>query len=230
LAQTFVQLLPWIIAGAFLPTWTSYVTLLLGTEKPLRTSSSYVLGNATWRFALGCAVLFFITTAAPETQKQGITMPPVVAWGLAALLIGMGAWLVTRKPKSEGLQEDNLPKWLKTLKRLPPWAAFGYAVYNCALPGAQWVYFLSGTAVIAASGLVWESQVVLLGVYVALLETMLVTPIVIYYRRREKAQATFDKLDRWLAVHATTVFGGILIMIGGLFAYIALSGGHIGGA
>ena len=231
MAETFAQLIPWIVAGAFLPTWTSYVILLLGTDRPIMTSSAYVLGNATWRLLLGFTTLFIVSAAAPETQETGIVMPVTFAWILAALLIGMGFWLVIRKPKTDGVQsEEELPKWLRTLKRLPPWAAFGYAVYNCALPGAQWVYFLGGTAVIAASGLPAPEQFVLLVVFVALLETMLVTPIVIYYRRREKAKSTFDKLDVWLGKHASTVFGGILIMIGALFVFVALNGGQLGGS
>lgn len=228
--QTFAQLVPWIIAGAFLPTWTSYVILLLGTDRPIRTSSAYVVGNATWRMILGVTTIFIVAAAAPETQSTGITMPPWIAWTLAAILVGMGSWLVTRKPKSDTAQPDTLPRWLQSLKRLPPWAAFGYAVYNCILPGAQWVYFLGGTAVIAASGFDWPRQLLLLVVFVVFLQSMLVTPIVIYYRRREKAQATFDKLDSWLGRNASTVLGGILIMIGAFFAYIAINGGHVGGA
>lgn len=65
MAQTFAQLLPWVIAGAFLPTWTSYVTLVLGTDRPLTTASSYVLGNASWRFVLGFTTLFVVSVAAP---------------------------------------------------------------------------------------------------------------------------------------------------------------------
>ncbi len=229
LAQTFAQLIPWIVAGAFLPTWTSYVTLLLGTQRPMKTSSAYVLGNATWRLALGFTALFIVSVAAPHAESRGIRMPTWFAWALAALLCGMGFWLITRKPKADSSQPESIPRWLRTLKRLPPWAAFGYAIYNCALPGAQWVYFLGGIAVIAASGLSAESEFTLLVVFVMLLETMLVTPIVIYYRKRERAQVTFDRMDVWLGRHATTVFGGILVMIGGLFVWIALNGGHVGG-
>ena len=230
MGETFVQLVPWIIAGAFLPTWTSYVILLLGTERPIKTASSYVAGNASWRLILGFTTLFIVSLAAPETQETGITMPVTLAWALAALLVGMGVWLITRRPKTDSAQPEDIPKWLQSLKRLPPWAAFGYAVYNCALPGAQWVYFLGGTAVIAASGLAPEWQFLLLVVFIICLEPMLVTPIVIYYRRREKAKSTFDKLDLWLGRHASTVFGGILVMIGALFIYIAFNGGQVGGA
>jgi len=227
--RTLAQLLPWILAGAFLPTWTSYVILLLGTERPLSTSSAYVMGNATWRLILGLSAVFIVSVAAPQTRTRGIDLPPWVAWLFAAMMIGLGLWLVMRSPTAKSAHPGSLPRWLKAFRRLPPWAAFGYAVYNCAMPGAQWVYFLGGTAVIASSGFAWEWQILLLAAFVALLEVMLVTPIVIYYRRREDAKATFDRIERWLGRHAATVIGGVLVTIGGLFVWIALNGGRIGG-
>ena len=226
MANTLWQLLPFLLAGMFLPTWTTYVTVLLGTDRPLSTASGYVLGNATWRMILGIVTLFIVQASAPSVARKGIYMPIWFAVLLSASLFFMGVWLIRRKPKAtEGL---GLPKWLVALKRLPPWASFGYGWWNCMMPGAQWVYFLSGMAVISASGLRSSEEFVVLVVYVALLETMLVTPIVIYARRREAATAVFDRLDKWLAVHATTVFGGILMMIGGFFAIVAFNGGKIG--
>jgi hypothetical protein len=227
--ETLVHLLPFVIAGAFLPTWTSYVILLLGTDRPIVNASAYVAGNATWRMLLGFVAIFVVSLAAPETQEQGIVLPPWFAWSLAGILFAMGIWLVMRKPAAAA-GGDSTPRWLKAFRRLPPWAVFGYAVYNCALPGVQWVYFLGGTAVIASSGYGWELQLVMLAVFVALLQIMLVTPIVIYARRRDRAKASFERLELWLARHATTVFGAILIMIAALFADIALQGGQVGGA
>ncbi len=43
MAETFAQLVPWIVAGAFLPTWTSYVTILLGTDGPLAARGADVV-------------------------------------------------------------------------------------------------------------------------------------------------------------------------------------------
>ena len=228
--ETLLHLLPFVIAGAFLPTWTSYIILLLGTDRPLTNSSAYVAGNATWRMLLGTVAIFVVSLAAPETQERGIVLPPWFAWSVAGALFAMGLWLVTRRPSAESAQGGVTPRWLKAFRRLPPWAVFGYAVYNCALPGVQWVYFLGGTAVIASSGLSWGPQLILLTAFVASLQVMLVTPIVIYMRRRERAKAAFDRLEAWLARHATTVFGLILMMISALFAFIALSGGQVGGA
>jgi threonine/homoserine/homoserine lactone efflux protein len=188
-----------------------------------------VLGNATWRTILGILALFVVQMSAPTLANRGIVMPVWLAVVLSATLIFMGTWLISRKPKTDETAPDELPKWLVTMKKLPPWASFGYGFYNCMLPGAQWVYFLGGIAVISAAGLPESEQIILLLVFVTLLQVMLVTPIVIYIRRRERAQAQFEKLHRWLGKHASTVFGGILVMIGGFFAIIALMGGKVGG-
>jgi hypothetical protein len=225
MGQTFVQLLPFLIAGAFLPTWTSYVIILLGTDRPFGNAGGYVAGNATWRLILGVIAIFVATIAAPTVRSNKIVMPVWFALSLAAILIGIGVYLIRKKPKTE---TQETPKWLKELKRLPPWASFGYGMWSCMLPGAQWVYFLGGCAVIATSGLNSVEQFTMLLIFIALLEVMLVTPIVIYARRRERAKATFDRLDLWLGQHASTFFGVILSAIGLLFVWIALNGGKVG--
>jgi len=227
--DTLVHLLPFAIAGAFLPTWTSYVILLLGTERPLTNAIAYVAGNATWRMLVGFVAIFIVSFAAPETRERGIALPSWLAWALAVTLSAVGLWLVMRRPAAAA-QGETTPRWLRAFRQLPPWAVFGYAVYNCALPGVQWVYFLGGTAVIASSGFSWGPQLIMLAVFVASLQFLLVTPIVIYARRREEARAAFDRLEAWLARHGTRVFGAILIMIAVLFVLIAMRGGQVGGA
>ncbi len=224
--QTFLQLLPFLIAGAFLPTWTSYVIILLGTDRPFGNAGGYVAGNATWRLILGFLAIFITSIAAPKARSNQLIMPIWFALLLAAILIGIGVYLFRKKPKTEPTQE--VPKWLQELKRLPPWASFGYGWWSCMLPGAQWVYFLGGCAIIATSGLNDVEKFVLLLVFIAGLEVMLLTPIVIYARRRESAKATFDKLDVWLGKHASQFFGLIITAIGLLFVLIALNGGKIG--
>lgn len=226
---TVGKLLPFAIGGAFLPTWTSWVVLLLGTERPLGNSFAYVAGNAVWRIALGFGAIFIASISIPTSEQQTLAIPTWAAWAIAAILLASGVWLVVFRPSGTRTPLERLSGWIGRLKRLPPWAAFGYGVYNCALPGSQWVYFLGGCAVIASSGLAWEWQIVLLAVFVASLETMLLAPILLYMRRQEAASAAFAHLDSWLARNAVSVLGGILLMLGGLFTYIAVAGGRIGG-
>ncbi len=170
LGQTFLQLLPFLIAGAFLPTWTSYVIILLGTDRPFGNAGGYVAGNATWRLILGFIAIFVTALAAPKARSNQLVMPIWFSLTLAAILLGIGIYLIRKKPKTE---TQEIPKWLKELKRLPPWASFGYGMWSCMLPGAQWVYFLGGCAVIATSGLNEVEQFGMLLVFIAGLEVML---------------------------------------------------------
>jgi len=41
---------------------------------------------------------------------------------------------------------------------MPIWATAALGLFNCALPGVQYVYFLGGIGVIASSGLSWKSR------------------------------------------------------------------------
>ena len=225
---TLAKLLPLAVGGAFLPTWTSYVVLLLKTDRPIANSSAYVAGSTAWRVVLGFAAVFVASVSVPESRLETLSVPVPVAWALAGLLVAGGVWLIVRHRRSAHAQVARLAGWIDRLKRVPPWAAFGYGAYNCATPGTQWVYFLGGCAVIASSDLTWPSQVVLLAAFMAVLDVMLVVPIFIYARRREEAEAVFSRLDEWVSAHAASVFGGILIMLGLLSAYIAMTGGRIG--
>jgi len=227
--ETFGKLLPFILAGAFVPTWTSKVVILLETDRPVGNGTGYVLGNLAWRMILGTAALFFVRVTAPEASERGITMPVGVAYSIAGVLIALGLYLIARRPKTETGMDQDMPGWLKAFKKLPVWATFLYGGFNCALPGVQYVYFLGGIGVIASSRLAWEVQFVYLLVFSLLLQAMLVTPIAIYVWQRKRAEAIFGKIDSWLAKNGSTVVGLILSGIGGLFVYIGLSGGHVGG-
>lgn len=228
--ETLGQLLPFAIAGAFVPTWTSRVVIFLGTDRPLGTSIGYVVGNFIYRIVLGAVALFVASVAAPRTSTQGISMPVWFAFSAAGILIALGFYLISRKPKTETGVNQELPGWLRAFKRLPVWATTALGLFNCAAPGVQYVYFLGGIGVIASSGLTAAEQFVVLVVFALLLQTMMVVPIVIYIWQRERAQAVFDRLDLWLATHGSTVMGVILAGIGALFVVIGLSGGQVGGA
>lgn len=228
--QTVAKLLPFAVGGAFLPSWTSRVILLLDTARPLSNATAYVAGNVMWRLLLGFTTIFVVSVAAPHPEPRTFAVPVDVAWAIAAALAIAGIWLLARARRADGTRSGRVPAWIDALKQLPPWAAFGYGAYNCAMPGAQWAYFLGGCAVIASSGLAWQWRIVLLVSFIAVLESMLVTPIVIYTRSRDEAQAVFAGIEGWLAVHAPRVIGGIFVMMGALFVYLALAGGRFGGS
>jgi len=230
MAETFVLLLPFIVVGAFLPTWTSHIILFLGTERPISTSVAYVLGNVTFRMILGLFVLFVADATMPTTRVNTLVLPTGLAALIAGSLIAMGGYLIARHPKTEMIEStDQMPRWLKRFRRLSPGLTFAWGFVNVAMPGMQWVYFLGGLAVIAAARLEPLDQVVLLAIYVLLLQVMLVAPILIYAWRRERAERAFARIEAWLTKNASRVIGFLLVGMGILFAIAGFDGGKFPG-
>jgi hypothetical protein len=117
--EAFIQLLPFILAGAFLPTWTSHIILFLGTDRPLSTSIAYVLGNVTFRMGLGLFVLFVADVAMPQSADNEVVVPVWTAALAAGSLIAMGGYLIARHPKTDMAEStDEMPGWLKGFRRL----------------------------------------------------------------------------------------------------------------
>lgn len=225
--EVVAGLLPLAIAGAIVPTWTSHVILLLGTKRPVLTSSMYVAGITAARIGLGIVVLFFtgtdtfddLATSASRDAAVG-TSTWLIVMGL--LLLAPGLLLVLRKPKKEA--GEGVPKWLATLEGFPPWAAFLWGVVNFLTPGVQYVYFLGGMTILASANMDQTDLFIWMLAFVAFLDIMLVTPIVLFVVYKEKAAPKLDALKGWLGRNGGRVAGGILAFFG---AYLLLRGLNI---
>jgi hypothetical protein len=214
LADAFLKMLPFLWAGAFLPTWASRVILLLGTNRPVVNASAYVLGNAAYRFALGFGLLFLFSSSAVREFLDSIpALPPTALLALGLGICGLGIWSMTRPAPSEG----SKPDWLRIYEGLPPLLIFAYGALGVASPGIQYVYFFGGVGALASEGLPAGQEILLLVVYVALLQTMLIAPIVIYVVYRDRADRVFDSMKSWLSRRGGFVIGLVLLGFGILF-------------
>lgn len=225
MAETFLKMLPFVWAGMFLPTWTSRVILLLGTDRPVLNASAFVLGNALYRFALGYGLLFLFSSSAVQYFLDSIPPIPAAAWLVLGVgVTGLGIWSLRRPAPKAGAE----PGWMRVYEGLPPLIVFGYGFVSVASPGIQYVYFFGGIGAIASGDLPSWEELILLLVYVLLLQTMLVVPIVIYVLYRERADRIFDGIKAWLSRRGGTVIGLVLMGFGVFFlveAWLAWSGG-----
>jgi len=220
---TIVGLIPFVLAGAFVPTWTSRVIIFLGTERPIRISVAYIAGNASWRLLLGTAVLLSFEVRAPEVGAA-TEMPPQVA-ALLAVLAGVGgAWILLARPK-EPPGTRSLPRWMQAYRSIPAWATFSLGFISCASPGIQWAYFLGGMGVIVTSGLDLAAQFILMVGFVVLLESMLIAPLVAFVLYREQATSRLEQLEFWVARNGSAILGTMLVALSLLLTYVALTGG-----
>ena len=222
MAETFVRILPFALAGLFLPTWTLYVIALLGTDRPLADSIAFVLGNAVFRMGLGIAVLYGFSISFPaETASTSAGPTP-----LAAALFGVGGVLAIAIGVREFTNRDRpsvaTEAILSRFRRITPWIAFALGFAMVAAPGIQYVYFLGGVGVIEDAGLGAAQSLALLAVFVLLLESMLLTPIVLYAALRSRARPLLDSLQTWIITRGRLVGATILIALGAYFAYRSL--------
>lgn len=212
LFDTMLKVAPFAFAGVVVPSWTKYVMLLLGTGRPVRNASMFVVGNAVFRLALGVVVIWIHQVpAVRQTSATASALPPVwlIVPGVALLALAGRLWFV---PPSA---ERDRPRWLRAFEGIRPWMAFWTGFAMVALPGIQWVYFLSGAAVLAAAPLDPARTFLGLVVFVAFLELMLMSPIALYVASGDRGAVLVARFKGWIVANEHRVAAVVLAIFGG---------------
>ena len=206
-----LQIIPFAIAGAFVPTWTSRVIILLATGKPIANGLAFVAGNFTYRFLLGLVVLSVADVTVLDRLTQTGSSQPRNMFIAAFLLFSLAFWLWRQ---SVG-QSDELPGWMKALEHVHPALSFVYGAFLVALPGVQYVYFVGALGVLLTQTSDFALQVVGLLFYCLFVQLMLLAPIVAFARYHDAAQPKLDAMKDWLTHHGNQVTAGLLCLFGG---------------
>lgn len=217
MTDILTQLAPLAAAGAFLPTWTSQVILLLVTDRGLPNALAFVFGNVFCRLTIGLGALWLFGADYVGRTLGAMQDLPVwvnVAFGVILLLLGV--LLIVNRPRGAEVGETPTPRWLQAIEALPPWLAFVWGFVNVAMPGAQWIFFLSALGVIATSGANAVGQAALVVAFASVLQVMLVAPIVVYVLFQEQAEGALARARDWLACYGNVVVGVILLGFGGV--------------
>jgi hypothetical protein len=218
--RTIVTMLPFLLAGMVVPSWTKYVILLLATDRPKLNASAFVLGNATFRFLLGFVSLYVFQINYVEEQTSN---PPggESVWLLVPglLLVGLAVYLFRRRPEQD---TDELPGWLTKFSSINPWVAFAGGFIMVALPGVQYVYFLGGVGAIAKSSLDAAASLLLLLAFVFCLELMLMAPIVFFAAAGRRGEAWMHQAKVWIGRHESQVIGVVIFFFGAFLLVLGI--------
>ena len=210
--QTLLALAPFVAVGAFLPTWTLYVVILLGTKRPLANGFAFVAGNAIFRYLLGAAALWAVTSCRGSTWAAGARNRSQDALraallGMLFLALALAQW---RQRNASGAAATRV---LALLERTPPWLSFVLGFAFCAAPGAQWLYQLGALGVVQDLGLSRGAELVWLAAIVLALEVMLLAPLVIYVLARERADALLVRFRAWLERNSARAAAYLLVTL-----------------
>ena len=108
-----------------------------------------------------------------------------------------------------------MPKWLKALEGVKPSMAFAAGFAMVALPGIQYVYFLGGIGVMHKSGMSAGQVLFVLVIFVAFLQLMLLSPVVIFRLGGKRAEEYMARFKVWLGKNEFKVFAVIFLGFGG---------------
>ena len=219
--ETIAAMLPFALAGAFLPTWTIFVIIFLGTSRPATNAAGFILGNATFRVGLGLFVLFVSPVAVPELPSgAGSSSFTGIVYAVAALLFALMALGQFRHRHDP---PKPLPGWVSKLEHMPPLVASGFGFITVAAPGIQYVYFLGGMSALAAASLSTPETLLLLVLFVAFLEIMLVAPLAIFVLFRARAEELLARFKSWIEQNSRSTTAVILLMLALYFGYRAVT-------
>jgi hypothetical protein len=222
MTEAIAAVLPFVAAGAFLPTWTVYVILLLGTRRPLANALGFVGGNAVFRLGLGLFVLYVLGTIPGIPQASDTpTRGAAIGYGVGAAVVLVLGVLSLRKPDDPERPE---PGWMRRFERMSPAVSFGLGLAAVASPGIQWVYFLGGMNEIVARTAGAGSELVLLALFVFALQLMLLAPVAVYVAAPARASATLGAMKYWINGHTNRLSGVILLLVAVYLATRAWSG------
>lgn len=204
-------LVPFALAGAFVPSWTKHVIILLGSKRPLANAGCYIAGNVAFRLLLAAAVLLSFRL----DVVQRVTDQPPGGQRAYLVLIGLGMvslsiYLIRKQPNGSG----ELPGWLRALEAIKPWMSFAAGVGMMAAPGVQYVYYLGGAGVVAHSTLSATTKMLLVAAFTVFVEFMLLAPVVVYSLGGEKSAGLMGSFKTWLARNEFKVFGAVLGLLG----------------
>lgn len=212
LAQTFTAMLPFILAGMMVPSWTKYVIILLATDRPMANSLGFVLGNFTYRMGLGFVALYVLNVRYVEETVEnppGGQMPYLVVAGF--MLMSLAVYLFRKEPRET---EGELPGWLQALGKVRPWMAFVAGLAMMAAPGVQYVYFLGAVSVLSNAELPTSQTFMLLLLASVMLEAMLLSPIVLFKLGGDRSKELTNRFKHWLGRNEFKVVAVIFFFFG----------------
>lgn len=216
LGSTVLALIPFVAVGAFLPTWTLYVVILLGTKRPLANGIAFVAGNATFRLALGAAALAAVKLPRIDLGGGGDPEQEAIRAGLFGALFLALALAQWRQRGSSGAGTSRASRVFALLERTPPWLSFVLGFAFCAAPGAQWLYQLGALGVIQDLELSLAAELTWLVAIVFVLELMLLAPLFIYVVLRDRADALLARFRSWLEKNSARAAAYLLGTVGTL--------------
>jgi hypothetical protein len=221
MGQAIGQILALAVGAAISPVPIIASVLLLLTPRAAATGTAYVVGWLLGLIALGAIVLLIAHPAGASSDGKPATWVSLLelALGILVLLVGLRQW--RSRPHDDA--EPPTPKWMGAIESFSVGKAFAVGLFLGALNPKNIPLTIAAAASIAATGISNGSQAVVLVVF-AVVGTIGVAPLGIYFATGDRAADLLDGLRHWLAHNNAVIMTVLLVVIGSKIIGDAISG------
>jgi Sap, sulfolipid-1-addressing protein len=214
--------LPLAVGIALSPIPIIAVVLMLTSQKARVNGPVFVAG---WLAGLAVVGAIVLAIAGSGGASQSGSPAPWVSW--VKIVLGFLLLLVAARQfrsRPHGGDEPQMPKWMTTIDKTSPPAAFGLAA---ALSGANpknLLLAVGGAAAIAQTGISGGQQALAYLVFAVIGTLGVGTPVVLYFALGDRSQKLLAQLKDWMSEHNAVIMTVLCLIIGVKLIGDAISG------
>jgi hypothetical protein len=211
MGQAIGGALPLAVGIALSPIPIIAVVLVLASERAKVNGPVFVLG---WLTGLGIVGAIVLAIAGLGRASQSGSPAAWVSWVkivLGVLLLRVAARQFRGRPRGD--EEPTMPKWMATIDKTRPAAAFGLAAVLSGANPKNLPLAVGGAAAITGTGISGGEQAIAYLVF-ALIGTLGVgIPVVIYFAMGERSQKLLAGLKDWMSAHNAVIMTVLCLVI-----------------
>jgi hypothetical protein len=203
--------LPLAVGIALSPIPIIAVVLMLTSQRAKVNGPVFVLG---WLAGLGVVGAIVLAIAGPGGASQSGSPATWVSWVkivLGVLLLRVAVREFRGRPRGD--EEPAMPKWMATIDKTSPPAAFGLAAVLSGANPKNLLLAAAGAAAIAQTGISGGQQAIAYLVF-ALIGTLGVgIPVVIYFAMGARSEKLLAGLKDWMSAHNAVIMTVLCLVI-----------------
>jgi threonine/homoserine/homoserine lactone efflux protein len=214
--------LPLAVGIALSPIPIIAVVLMLTSRKAKVNGPVFVLG---WLIGLGIVGAIVLSLAGAGGASKSGSPATWVSWvkialGVLLLLVALRQF----RGRPHGDEQPQMPKWMATIDKTSPPAAFGLAALLSGANPKNLLLAVAGGAAIAQTGIPGGQQAIAYLIF-ALIGTLGVgLPVVIYFVMGARSEKLLAGLKDWMTQHNAVIMSVLCLVIAAKLVGDGISG------
>jgi hypothetical protein len=207
-----VQLVPAALGVAISPFPITAAILMLFSTRATLNGLAFLAGWVLGLMLLTTVALRLVNAGKVSGDGASSMTAPVAACALGALLVVMGVWEWTRRPKHD--EQPPTPRWLAGVSGFTTVKAFGLALVLSAVNPKSLALAVAAALTISAARLTGDQSWIALLIFVVLGSLSIAIPVLYRLFASEHAEKRLTAWKNWLITNNAAVMSALLVIVG----------------